>query len=170
MLLDIRTIGYSRVRIERMKKSSVIQCHRCQRLHHTTGQCNFDYRWVQCKSPHQYGNCPRAANQNLPINCAEDKLNDEDHTANDLKNCNYYRMTIEKQQLQQQQKQQQRINDKSLKLGRRNHANTATNVHVGSTGYADAVRNGIGGFFTAQIAELVALTLKGVIAQLNNAA
>lgn len=77
LLLDIRTMGYCGVRIEAMKRSSVVQCRNCQRLHHATGQCNFKYRCVQCIVPHEYGNCPRPSNPSLPIgciNCFEEKL------------------------------------------------------------------------------------------------
>lgn len=181
-LLDIRTIGYSRVRVERMKKSQVIQCHRCQRLHHTTGQCNFDYRCVQCTTAHPYGKCPRALNSKLPIgcvNCTESKLDSKNHTANDLKNCNYYRKMIEGQQQQLQQKQQR------LQPARNMNANvkTSTNEMIGGTSslisnagghssnrssYADATRNGMGGFSTTQIAEIIAITVKNVFSQLGN--
>lgn len=171
-LLDIYTIGYSRVRIEKMKKSSTIQCHRCQRLHHTTGQCNFDYRCVQCTSSHVYGNCPRATNHNLPIgciNCHEAKLNSRDHTANDLRNCNYFKKIVEQQQQRKNQQQQ-----RAAPAGRGPMVSarplTANNSvsNAGLSGYANAVKGGAGGLSAAQIADLVTMTVKSVIAALNN--
>lgn len=93
-LLDVRTIGFFGVRIEKMKKSLVVQCHNCQRYHHTTGQCHFKYRCVQCISAHEHGECPRLNNRALPIgcvNCADNGLNGIGHTANDLRNCNYFK-------------------------------------------------------------------------------
>lgn len=177
MLLDMYTIGYSRVRVEKMNKSSTIQCHRCQRLHHTTGQCNFAYRCVQCTSPHTYGNCPRANNRNLPIgcvNCHDAKLNSKDHTANDLKNCNYFKKTCEQQQ-QQKFKQQQTISTGTNGLQAKNvsakpiTANKPASIS-GRLDYASAVKGGAGGLTAAQISELVTVTVNSVIAALFNGA
>lgn len=96
LLLGIRVIGYCGVRVEAMKKSGVVQCHNCQRLHHTTGQCSFKYRCVQCVTVHAWGGCPRANNGALPIgcvNCHEAKLDYSGHTANDMKSCSADRST-----------------------------------------------------------------------------
>lgn len=92
LLLDIRTIGYSGVKIEAMKKSNTVQCRNCQRLHHTTGQCHHLFRCVQCVGVHERGDCPRATNGSLPlgcVNCKEAGLDFIGHTANDLRNCNF---------------------------------------------------------------------------------
>lgn len=92
-LLSIRTIGYCDVRIERMNKSAVVQCRRCQRYHHTTGQCHYQYRCVQCANVHEWGQCPRSTNEGLAVgctNCKEAGLQYIGHTANDLKNCNFF--------------------------------------------------------------------------------
>lgn len=94
LILDIRSIGQYGVRVESMKKSLMVQCHNCQRHHHSSNQCHFEYRCVQCTSPHTYGNCPRASNRALPIgcfNCFDAKLIYTDHTANDFKNCSFFK-------------------------------------------------------------------------------
>lgn len=94
LLVDIRTMGMFGVRVEKMKKSAAVQCHRCQRYNHTTGQCHYEYRCVQCVADHPYGTCPRRANESLPIgciNCFDEKLNHAGHTANDFKNCPYFK-------------------------------------------------------------------------------
>lgn len=94
LILDIRTIGQFGVRIEQIKKSVMGQCRNCQRYHHSSNQCHFDYRCVQCSTPHDYGKCPRAVIQALPIgcvNCFDAKLIYTDHTANDFKNCNFFK-------------------------------------------------------------------------------
>lgn len=96
LLLNIRTIGYCSVRIERMNKSAVVQCRRCQRFHHTTGQCHYFYRCVQCASEHEYGQCPRSINCELAvgcINCKQAGFQYLGHTANDLKNCSFFLKT-----------------------------------------------------------------------------
>lgn len=175
LLLNMRTIGYSRVRVERMKKSTVVQCHRCQRLHHTTGQCNFTYRCVQCIVPHQYGDCPRVTNKNLPIgciNCADAKLNHADHTANDLRNCSYFKAKADNLLAQQQQKQQKQQKQQNTRAPVTiNHQTQQRNSRSNSAGYANALKgdgNNIGGFTTAQLAELISMTVKSVISSINN--
>lgn len=67
LFLDIRTIGYFVVKIEKQKKSVAVQCRNCQRFHHTTNRCNFNFRCVQCATVHDYGFCPRATNPAIPI-------------------------------------------------------------------------------------------------------
>lgn len=92
-IADINQIGCFRVRIQRMKPSSVIQCHRCQQFGHTSSNCSFLYRCVQCTGAHNPGCCPRNTNKQLPIECINCKaggLNEFNHTANDLRNCQYY--------------------------------------------------------------------------------
>lgn len=89
LLLGIRTIGYCGVRVEAMKKSGAVQCRNWQRLHHTTSQCGFEFRCVQCATVHKYGDCPRAKNPAIPIgciNCRDAELKFDEHTANDLRN------------------------------------------------------------------------------------
>lgn len=169
-----------------MKKSGVIQCHRCQRLHHTTGQCNFNYRCVQCTSPHIRGECPRLTNPNLPIgcvNCAEAKLDFKNHTANDLRNCKYYDNSVEKRQQQSRQQHQQRPKQQSTtnNIDAESFNINPNSRHEGTNGqpranYSDVVRsdnNGnkkFGGLSTAQIAEIVAITVQSVISRLNDGA
>lgn len=171
MLLDIRTIGYCRVRVELMKKSPVMQCHRCQRFHHTTGQCNFNYRCVQCVNMHRPGECPRRTNKNLPlgcVNCNEEKLTNSEHTANDLKNCGYY-----KKKLDGQQAQKERTHGKSTTT-----SNTGGTIVTGGdkqtaasgTSYATALKKGamVGGLTAAQLTEIISQTVKGVLAAIGN--
>lgn len=183
MLLEIRTIGYCRVRVERMKKSAVIQCHRCQRFHHTTGQCNFDYRCVQCAQSHQYGSCPRLTNDNLPIvcvNCVEAKMANANHTANDLRNCGFYQKKLTDQQAQQQRGQQRQqhtttpilvSNSNEKQQPRPSRANGGAS---GGINYANALKgnalssNGVGGLSCAQLTEIITLTVKGVLAAIGN--
>lgn len=92
-LTNIRTMGYFGVRVERMRASKVVQCHNCQRFNHTSGQCHFNYRCVQCIDPHGPASCPRKANPNFPlgcINCYAASLDYTGHTANNLTCCHYF--------------------------------------------------------------------------------
>lgn len=77
-----------------MRKSVVIQCHRCQRFQHTARQCSFEYRCVQCTAKHIPGCCPRNINKKLPLrccNCLAAGLKDVAHTANNLQACHYFK-------------------------------------------------------------------------------
>lgn len=92
-IAEIKNINSFAVRIEKMKKSQTVQCKRCQRFSHTSHQCFFDYRCVQCINKHKPGECPRIKNKSLPIgciNCAEAKLKHNGHTANNLEKCGQY--------------------------------------------------------------------------------
>lgn len=50
-LSQIKSINGFRVVIEKMRKSTIIQCRRC-RFQHTANSCSFQYRCVQCVSNH----------------------------------------------------------------------------------------------------------------------
>lgn len=92
-ITTIKQIGSFQVSIEKMKRSSTIQCHNCQRFHHTANQCNYQYRCVQCVHQHPPGQCQRKTNKQLPlgcVNCKEHKLDFAGHTANNLKACGFY--------------------------------------------------------------------------------
>lgn len=93
-LAQIKLINGFRVTIEKMRKSVVIQCHRCQRFQHTAKQCSFEYRCVQCIINHGPGCCPRKINNKLPIkccNCAAAGLKGGNHTANNLSACPFFK-------------------------------------------------------------------------------
>lgn len=92
-LAKIKNINGFRVSFETMKKSTVIQCHRCQRFQHTANQCKFKYRCVQCITEHAPGACPRLSNKQLPVkcvNCHSTGVKNCDHTANNLKSCEFF--------------------------------------------------------------------------------
>lgn len=98
-LVEIKSINSFHVRFERMKKSSIIQCKRCQRYSHTAGTCGYFYRCVQCTLVHQPGECPRMNNEKLPIgciNCKGHKMNYRGHTANDHQHCQFFAKFINK--------------------------------------------------------------------------
>lgn len=170
LLLDIRTIGYCGVRIELMKKSSVVQCHNCQRHHHTTGQCNYVYRCVQCVLPHKYGECARPANPSLPIgcvNCFDAKLPHGEHTANDIRNCNYYK------KMEAGKKERKSNVGNGVRLpkavgpipGGGASTSTASRI-VGGTSFAQVAkgdkRNDV------DLVKLITLTVQGVLAALGH--
>lgn len=63
----ISTIGNFSVRFERMKPSTVIQCHRFQRFAHTAASCSHKYRCVQCVTEHGPGACTRITIKNISL-------------------------------------------------------------------------------------------------------
>lgn len=83
-----------RVKFEKMKKSAIIQCYRCQRFSHTAGQCAFKYRCVQCIDSHAPGSCPRKNNNKIPvrcINCHTAGIKNDNHSANNLGCCEFFK-------------------------------------------------------------------------------
>lgn len=90
----MKRIGSFSVRVEKMKRSAIIQCRRCQRFAHTATMCAHACRCVQCTNVIQeVGCCPRAKNKNIPLGCVNCKAADlphSGHTANDIRNCQFY--------------------------------------------------------------------------------
>lgn len=89
----IKRIGCFSVRVEKMKPSAIIQCHRCQRYAHTAARCAHVYRCVQCVNAHMPGCCPRSTNKGILLGCVNCKaagLTFEGHTANDSRVCGFY--------------------------------------------------------------------------------
>lgn len=93
-LLQIKSINGYRVTIEKMRKSVVIQCHRCQRFQHTANSCSFEFRCVQCATTHKPGVCPRTVNKKLPLqccNCVSAGLKNANHSSNNLNVCGFFK-------------------------------------------------------------------------------
>lgn len=93
-LNQIKSIAGFRISIEKMRKSTIIQCHRCQRFQHTAGSCSFHFRCVQCVTTHAPGQCPRKSNNGLPIqccNCTTAGISNNNHTANNLNACGFFK-------------------------------------------------------------------------------
>lgn len=165
-----------------MKKSLAVQCHNCQRYHHTTNQCHFRYRCVQCTIAHNFGDCPRANNKALPIgciNCSDAGLDHIGHTANDLKNCGFYKKATET------------VNPSHNGRPQRNNPTTTSNPNVsvkpinatssfrrGAAGsvpmsYASALRapsGGLGNISADQLSQIIAATVQSVLKSISNGA
>lgn len=188
LILGIRVIGYCGVKIEVMRKSGTVQCHNCQRLHRTTTQCNFKYRCVQCVNDHAWGNCPRANNKALPIgcvNCLDAKLDHSQHTANDLKNCNFVKL-IENDKASRNEKRKNAStgSSSSSSSGSRPNSppaasstpipNKRTTGKSTATSYASAVSmNSTGSMNGARggeidIEKIIAMTIRGVLEAIKN--
>ncbi|CAG5078033.1 Similar to ORF1: Nucleic-acid-binding protein from transposon X-element (Drosophila melanogaster) [Cotesia congregata] len=75
-LTSLKKIGSQVAHWENLIKNSVTQCKNCQRVGHTSSQCNMEYRCVKCGQSHERGKCtiPIEDNnkENLTcINCGE---------------------------------------------------------------------------------------------------
>lgn len=145
----INTIGGFRVRIEKMQKSLITQCRRCQRFKHTAKSCAFDYRCVQCTHQHQPGECPRLTNKKLPlqcVNCTEIGIKNNAHSANNLGVCEYFktkhvdlhRKFHTTQQLRNNQQTEQHISTQSLNTGNGNQRTIASNPSNGNASFANS--------------------------------
>lgn len=120
----INKINGIRVVIEKMKKSSVVQCKNCQRFQHTARSCSYNYRCVQCDIIHQPGCRPRKSNAKLPIkcvNCVVGGFKNCSHTANDLVKCEFFKTRYPK------------LNQKFVKSRQDNIDKHNANVNVAST-------------------------------------
>lgn len=89
----IRFILHMRVYIQTLKPSKILQCKRCQRLHHSANYCNFPYRCVKCTEKHDPGQCKL----NAPGNTCKPKCCNcgGEHIASSYK-CKYLATEIEK--------------------------------------------------------------------------
>lgn len=92
-ILSINNINGFQVKLEKMNKSTIVQCRRCQRFQHAAKSFFFHYRCVQFAGNHQPGCCPRIANKKLPlqcINCVTSGFKNINHTANNLNSCEFF--------------------------------------------------------------------------------
>lgn len=53
----IEKLAYQKVRWEKLKKKTIMQCRKCQRLGHTSTNCGMEYRCVKCTEHHEPGMC-----------------------------------------------------------------------------------------------------------------
>lgn len=175
LLVDICTIGIFGVRVEKMKKSAAIQCHNCQRFHHTTSQCHFNYRCVQCVTPHGFGECPRTNNKALPIgcvNCLDSKLNHAGHTANDHVNCSLFKKMVESGGTRLNKRVTTEAAGKPAATAKSSMRSTNVSAPVGS--YANVLKastsavatGAIGGINADQLAKIIATTVQSVLSSL----
>ena len=69
----------------------MFQCYNCQRVGHSSANCNLGYRCVKCTGDHEPGNCPRKAGSN-EINEPPSCVNwNEQHPAN-FRGCPYLKL------------------------------------------------------------------------------
>ena len=60
-LTSLKKLNYQLVKWEPYRKSKVFQCHKCQRVGHSSNNCNLGYRCVKCTQTHEPGKCLRSA-------------------------------------------------------------------------------------------------------------
>lgn len=168
ILLSIRTIGHYGVKFEKMKSSKVIQCHNCLRFNHTSGQCFYNYRCVQCIGIHNYNECPRKINKNLPlgcVNCYESKLEYNLHTANDLQNCNFYKQISNNNTSLNINSNFSSIKNKNANYNQINSNPIPGNSISNGQSYSTVLR---GSKFTSnELSEIISIAVKNTLKMLN---
>lgn len=89
----VYTLLYQKIRWEHLRKSTIYQCKKCQRLGHANVNCNMPFRCVKCSETHEPGKCTIAEQSNKELlkcaNCGK-----SGHPAN-YRGCPYYKF-IEK--------------------------------------------------------------------------
>lgn len=76
-----------KIRVEVLKRSSVLQCRNCQLFFHSAAGCHRKFRCVKCDRDHPPAACPRGSDKSLPVVCCNCHKN---HSANDLQHCMYF--------------------------------------------------------------------------------
>lgn len=92
ILNNINSVFGFSITFEKLKSSSVIQCHNCQQYFHTASMCYRKYRCVKCIKDHNPGECPNNDNITLEPQCVNCK---GFHTANNYSKCEYYKQKID---------------------------------------------------------------------------
>lgn len=64
-LFNQTSLAHQAVKWEYFRRSTVFQCHNCQRFGHTSRHCGFGYRCVKCDATHSPGECPRSKNPGI---------------------------------------------------------------------------------------------------------
>lgn len=57
LVTRITHLAYQEVKWEFIKKKPIFQCKKCQRLGHSSSNCNMQYRCVKCAQSHEPGKC-----------------------------------------------------------------------------------------------------------------
>lgn len=133
-IFNIKYVAEWSVKWQVMRKPTIVQCKRCQRLNHSASNCTLPYRCVKCTESHEPGKCPsdNKTNKTKPqcVNC------NGEHTANNATLCPYFKKEMK---LREERKQ----NKNGIKPGNRaNTANTAPMSVNSSNGasYANITR------------------------------
>lgn len=70
-LFKVKSLAYQRIRWEHLRKPSLFQCRKCQRIGHASANCFLNYRCVKCAGSHEPGKCPIVAKDNrAELKCA----------------------------------------------------------------------------------------------------
>ena len=96
-LFKIKSLAYQRIRWEYLRKPSIFQCRKCQRLGHASKNCYLQYRCVKCANSHEPGNCPIPKDNNkLQLKCAN--CGQDGHPAS-YKGCPYIKFAQQQKKL-----------------------------------------------------------------------
>lgn len=88
-LRNVKGLLNQRIRWENLRKPNIFQCHNCQRVGHSSSNCQMGFRCVKCKVPHAPGECARAKDADTPPYCVN--CDHEGHPAN-YRGCDYLKL------------------------------------------------------------------------------
>lgn len=81
-LTSLKKIGSQVAHWENIVKNKVTQCKNCQRVGHTSSQCNMEYRCVKCSKTHERGKCTITNEDNNKDNLTCANCGEKGHPAN----------------------------------------------------------------------------------------
>lgn len=122
---DIRFIYHQAVTIEEpRKRSTVVQCQRCQQYGHTKNYCMKPYRCVKCAGPHKTSECTKV-DRNTPALCA---LCLGPHPAN-YKGCEVYKEILTRKTSQHLPRKHKQFEHKPQKNKEETDNKTSANLN-----------------------------------------
>lgn len=101
-IFDIKYVAEWSVKWELMRKPSIVQCKRCQRLNHSASNCKLPYRCVKCTEKHEPGACPSDSSPKKTkpkcVNC------EGEHIANNASKCPIFKKEMQIREERKQKK------------------------------------------------------------------
>ncbi|KAK2577784.1 hypothetical protein KPH14_011603 [Odynerus spinipes] len=92
-LISVRTLLYQRIKWERLRRMPIFQCKKCQRVGHSSANCNLRYRCIKCAKSHEPGQCQLSVNAPKEhLKCANCK--EFGHPAS-YKDCPFLRLALD---------------------------------------------------------------------------
>lgn len=106
-LFKIKSLAFQKVRWEHLKKPTIYQCRKCQRLGHASKNCNLPFRCVKCAQTHDPGSCPitEAADKSA-LKCAN--CGQEGHPAS-YSGCPFIKFAMQRKKSQTSSQVQQKL-------------------------------------------------------------
>lgn len=108
-LTKINSLLYQKIRWETLKKKKTFQCTNCQRIGHSSSNCNLGYRCVKCSDKHEPGQCklPNVLSDRNTLYCVN--CEERGHPAS-YRGCPFFKFVNDLKKAQNKQKNDTRYN------------------------------------------------------------